>query len=62
MASVLKVADASKLNANSQNSIFEMKILSIYSEMIQLNSVVITNINIWLIFPSRDINAKLGAC
>lgn len=30
--------------------------------MIKMPSVAITNINIWLIFPSREINAKLGAC
>lgn len=63
MASVLKAADASKMNTNSQNCLFEMtkkKISLLRND--QMRSAAITNINIGLIFLSREINAKLGEC
>lgn len=46
LENVLKAADASKVNTSSPNSFLKMKILSMYSEMIKVCSVVITNLNI----------------
>lgn len=63
MASVLKAADASQMNTNSQNSLFEMKKKKIsLLRNDQIHSGAVTNVNIWLLFPSREINAKLGVC